>query len=146
MDEGQNTVMLRCNETGVAVTFSDASWPFEDDLAFVDFRVRIQGDGIDATAFVRTLEGGTGPYAFTEFLASVADDWRGEEPKESFSTLDDDLELHAQRDELGHIVLHVVLRPWRNKSWQAEACLIIEAGEQMAAFARDLCALLQRQG
>jgi hypothetical protein len=113
-----------------------------DGYEFIDFWLSIEGAGLKARTIVRTIEGGTGPYCLTQFVAELADDWKGDLPTRDFESIEHDLSIASSRDPVGHVILRFTLREsYRAESWEVSVTAELDAGEEMSAFAcavRDL--------
>lgn len=128
---------------GAVITLGPALPRTVDGYEFIDFWASIDGSGLKVRTIVRTIEGGTGPYCLSQFVSELADDWRGELPSRNFESIEHDLAIASSHDPLGHVLLRFTLREsYRADSWEASATAILDAGEDMATFAREVRSLL----
>lgn len=74
----------------------------------------------------------------TAYFRSLAQDWRGWDGDREWTSLEGDLHLTAKHD--GHVRVQASLRP--QNDWTVTALISLEAGEELAAAARDLTDLL----
>lgn len=97
---------------------------------------RVVGAGIDARAGVSIASDVTHLLAF---FAGMQEDWRGWAGERRFQSVEDELTLSA-RHAGRHIVLRVSLAPdaYPEQGWSCEFPLVVEPGEQLARFVRDL--------
>ena len=73
-----------------------------------------------------------------KFFQSMADDWRGWKGPRSWGTLENEFELTATSDRLGHVRLEFVLRkPHTGFQWELRGALELEAG-QLDRIAQDV--------
>ena len=79
------------------------------------------------------------------FLAGLADEWRGWPGSRRWRALEHQMSLAAAHDGRGHVSLEVTLRrqrrPYAEDAWSARSVVIVEAGEEMTALARDVKSL-----
>ncbi|MET0416687.1 MAG: DUF6228 family protein [Actinoplanes sp.] len=114
--------------------------PFADD--FVDFRVELQDSGLNAATGVRTIEGDGLP-SWTKALADSYAGWDGEQ---SWESLERDARIYARHDGRGHVTLRFAIRGPRaydEASWEASVSVNLDAGEDMAGFAREIQAFVR---
>lgn len=72
------------------------------------------------------------------FFQSIAIEWKGWKGEKLWSTLENELELKATSDSLGHVRLEFVLRkPHTGFNWEVRAALELEAG-QLDGIAQDV--------
>ena len=125
--------------SGACVTFGV---PVHDEYDFVDFPVSIVGDGLSATASVRSMEGLTGRGLIALFQA-LADDWRGEKAEVSWTAIEHGLRIGTKRDSRGHVSLTFELRQnYRWDAWAARVVVTVEAGEEMGTLVAAVRRLL----
>jgi hypothetical protein len=122
------------------VLLRDASDPFRDGYDFVDFVTEVHGPGLEASSFVRSVEGSQGLAAF---VWSLAADWRGWEGVRTWEAIEHDLTLEARHDPLGHVALRATLRhSWKPDAWQATVEIAVEAGEELRRLAEEVTEFL----
>jgi uncharacterized protein DUF6228 len=63
------------------------------------------------------------------FFRDLAEHWRGWDGTKAFRSLEGHLTLEAERDRLGHVRLHVVLREDALGDWSITGVLAIDSGE-----------------
>lgn len=136
---GSNDVPLTVSvghQSDAVITLGPALSRTVDGYEFIDFSLSIEGSGLQARTIVRTIEEGTGPYCLTQFVAELADDWKGDLPTRDFESIEHDLSIASSRDPLGHVLLRFTLREsYRAESWEVSATAELDAGEEMSAFA-----------
>lgn len=72
------------------------------------------------------------------FSRAIATDWKGCKGDKVWSTLENEFELKATSDSLGHVRLEFVLRkPHTGFEWEVRAALELEAG-QLDRIAQDV--------
>lgn len=116
--------------------------PFHDGYDFVDFPVTVSGDGLQAQATVRTIEGPS-PIALTGFFQALADDWKGEHGEATWEAIEHGLSIVVSRDSFGHVLLTFELREsYRPHAWSAKVVVELEPGEEMSQVAQAVRRLL----
>ncbi|MFC7532338.1 DUF6228 family protein [Actinoplanes sp. GCM10030250] len=127
-DDGQARVRLLAPER-----------PFADE--FVDFRVEVQDNGLQAATGVRTIKG-DGLASWAKLLADSYAGWDGEQ---SWESLERDARIHAWHDRRGHVTLRFVIRGPRaydKAAWEASVSVNLDAGEDMRGLAQDIAVFL----
>jgi len=109
--------------------------------------VELHDEGLLAQTTV-TIDGHPtdGPGDLAEFLQQLADDWRGWRGRRVWHALGRELTVEATPDVRGYVALEITVRRHRwsyaNDVWSATIVLMLEAGEQIDALAREVRALL----
>jgi Family of unknown function (DUF6228) len=115
-----------------------------EDAIFRGVSMMITDEGVSAAAAVQLSLLDEPP--LDQFLAGLADSWRGWPGTRVWRALERQLELDARHDGRGHVTLGVTLKSRRYarrvEDWSARTCLSIEAGEQMQRLAQDVTSLL----
>jgi hypothetical protein len=128
--------------SGVSVTLGGDQDPLHEGYDFVDLPVSVAGQGLSATALVRTMEGSTGRGLVALFQA-LADDWRGDKQEVTWTAIEHGLRIDAKRDSVGHIFLTFELREnYGGDAWAARVVVSVEAGEEMGRLAGAVRRLL----
>ncbi len=143
MEENAEEGWVRIWEpTGVSVTLGGDPAPVHQEYDFVDFPVSVMGEGLSATALVRTMEGSTGRGLVALFQV-LADDWRGVQEEVAWTAIEHGLRIDAKRDSVGHVSLTFELREnYRWDAWAAKVVVTVEAGEEMSGLAAAVRRLL----
>jgi hypothetical protein len=91
----------------------------------------LQAPGLTATANVlRYMSEGLG-----DFFRDLAVEYRGWKGVKTWSSLESEITLEAVSDRTGHVFLTVALQRDAERTWTAEALLVLEAG-QLDSLAR----------
>jgi len=118
-----DTFALTDNEHGV--TFSSRQW--EADGWLEQFLVTISAPGREACAWVVNSRYIASP---EEFFSELAAGWRGWSGEKLWYAIDQELQLVATADSLGHVTLQVQLQPSTGaQSWRVVAHAYFEAGQ-----------------
>jgi hypothetical protein len=65
-----------------------------------------------------------------EFFTSLAKDWKGWQGERTWATLEDEFQLTASSDSLGHVRLAYRIRPPHTGfNWELRGALELEAGQ-----------------
>lgn len=115
----------------------------DDPYAGSSFVVELHSDGLDAirSVFMFSFDWD----ALANLFSDLADSWRGWEGEKSWESIEHDLRIAAVSDILGHCLLTFTLRDGRNYTWKTVVDgFKIDAGEDMAAVARDMRAWMDR--
>jgi hypothetical protein len=132
LDDG---IELVADEGQARVRMLAAQRPFADE--FVDFRIELQDQGLNAATGVRTIEG-DGLASWAKMLADSYAGWTGEQ---SWESLERDARIHARHDGRGHLTFRFVIRGPRaydQAAWEASVTVNLEAGEDMSGFAQEI--------
>jgi hypothetical protein len=75
---------------------------------------------------------------------SLADAWKGWDGPKEWEAIEHDLHIEARHDGWGHVALRFTLREsYRPGAWTATAQVVLEAGEELTHFAKDVDAFLR---
>jgi hypothetical protein len=106
-------------------------------------RVEVDDDGLHAET-TATIDGyaAGGTADFPVFVRGHANDWRGWRRSRVWHALEHEMTVEAVHAGRGHVVLGVTLRRRRQAyaadAWLFRTVLVLEAGEEMTALARDV--------
>lgn len=134
-------VTVRCRDDhAVAVRLLDPFRPEDDRVLYA-----VEACAPGLTARVDDVAAWPWGADLPRFLAELAADFQGWDGRRVWQTLDRDLTVGAVFRSGGHVGLTWTLRPWRAASgrWEASVTTWLDAGEQMAALAADVRALLR---
>ncbi len=127
--------------SGIELHFHEVSRPFSDveDDPVLDFLVTARGEWVSVEASVRTLEGdGLG-----DFLAELAEDFRGWEGARTWRSLECDLTLSARHSGRGvHLTWGLHDRPPAER-WHFTTTTTHAPGEDMRNLATEMGHFLQ---
>jgi hypothetical protein len=76
------------------------------------------------------------------FFERLAADWRGWRGVRVWENMEGGLFLRCTHDRKGTVVVHVELRHLSGSDWSAKADVLVDAGEELDAVARELRRLL----
>ena len=100
-------------------------------------------EGPDLRATRQVYEGWSGGFeSLANFLAGLAEDWRGWSGAREYQSIEGDLRISATHD--GHVNLNVLL--WESTQpdgWRVEAAVRLDAGEQLGRAAADVADLVR---
>lgn len=117
-----DTLALSDGEFGI--TFCQ---PLRSEGWLESFVVRIEEPGLSAAARIENSGVIQGPETFFQ---DIAQNWRGWEGEKTWYALEGELELTATSDSLGHITIHVQLRPTAGpEGWRVISYAYAEAGQ-----------------
>jgi hypothetical protein len=123
--------------TPTAVFRSVSREESDDPYASSSFVVELCSDGLNSTrsVFMLSLDWD----ALASLFSDLANGWRGWEGEKSWESIEHDLTITAVSDSLGHCLLTFTLRDGANYTWKTVVGgFKIDAGEDMAAVARDM--------
>jgi hypothetical protein len=125
-------VIVQSAHDGTALRFSDAT-PWNDEGGFISFAVTVDGPMVHASARVDGYESST----LASYFENIAACWKGWKGEKKWSNLENELELTATSDTLGHVFLSFTLRSGHHDyAWTASGKLLLEAA-QLDRIAHD---------
>ena len=128
-------VIIRSAQDGTVLRFSDPV-ASRDEEGLACFTVSLSGPLIQASARIDSFESGNLP-AYFENIAACWKGWKGEKRWEN---VENELELVATSDSLGHVFLSFTLRSGHSDfAWTVSGRLLLEAG-QLDAIAQEMSA------
>lgn len=145
---GKLLLVLRQLDDGVEITaepgrgsvrLRSANRPWNDEV--LDLRCELADDGVNAAAWVRTLDGD----GIASWAAELAESYRGWDGVRTWDSLEQDLRIGAMHDGWGHVSLRFVVRGPRGyepEAWEASVMVTLDAGEDMRHLVAELAALL----
>ncbi|MEV4757300.1 DUF6228 family protein [Micromonospora sp. NPDC049559] len=121
--------------------------PYGDGYVYT-VAIELHDDGMSAstTATIDGLYVNPDIGTLSQFVQSLADDWRGWREVRRRTSMEDELTLDAQHDGRAYVSIGVTLRApggsWEDARWSARSVFVLEAGEEMTRLAADLRHLL----
>ena len=102
-----------------------------------EYTVKVNADGLTASAPVITTADG---YGLPGFIQQLADDFRGWEGTRSWRSLEDQLRIDASWKHGGHVALLFHLTPSVEDKWTLAVEFTLEAGEELRSLGEELAA------
>jgi hypothetical protein len=101
-------------------------------------KARLVGAGVDAS--VRCPEAAWEPRSLADFLAALAQDWKGWEGERVWQSAEVEMRLTARHEKANTVIVEVVMEDGAPPRWRCEAELELDPGafQQLAADARRL--------
>lgn len=112
----------------------------DPDYPLPKVAVRLRADGMEALLPETVALGLDGP-ALPDFLAELAESFRGWVGVHVWESLDHDLVLTATHDGRGAVTLRWEIAPWslwKGHAWRASVEVDVEPGEAMRKLAEDV--------
>lgn len=133
-EQGERRAVIRFS--GPRFRYRDRSDPLHADDDIVEHTVHLEGNGLDASAVLVSLD--TAGHGLARFLDGLADDFRGWDGTRTWRNADRDLSVGATWSSRGHVSLDWHLIPSLYDRWSAHVVVDVEAGEEMVRLAAGL--------
>jgi hypothetical protein len=122
--------------------------PYGDGYIYT-VATELHDDGMSASTIAKIdghyIDPDTG--TLSQFVQTLADDWRGWDGVRRWTSMENELTLDAQHDGRAYVSIGVTLREtgpsWEDTRWSARTVFVLEAGEEVARLAVDLTHFLR---
>ncbi|CAM3860701.1 DUF6228 family protein [Nocardioides zeicaulis] len=133
-EQGERRAVIRFSEP--RFRYRDKSDPLHADDDIVEYTVHLEGNGLDASAVLVSLD--TAGHGLARFLDDLAYDFRGGDGTRTWRNADRDLSVGATWSSRGHVSLDWHLTPSSYDKWSAHVVVEVEGGEEMVRLAAGL--------